>query len=188
MAELAGMIERIARGEAQAFIPYGERQDEIGALARSMALFRDAMRRNSELDQAVSGETEARARRQTQMINEVASFSSEIEATLAELGRIPDHMLDASGKLASVAQDASAKMSRAEAASAEASQNVRDIASAADELSASVNEIDRQVTQARQRRKPRAALKLRRDARRKRRVKSGWSVRRRRTRARARGP
>jgi methyl-accepting chemotaxis protein len=131
--------------------------------------------------------TERIARGEAQAFNDVASFSSEIEATLAELGRIPDHMLDASGKLASVAQDASAKMSRAEAASA-ASQNVRDIASAADELFASVNEIDRQVTQARQRRKPRAALKLRRDARRKRRVKSGWSVRRRRTRARARGP
>ena len=56
-------------------------------------------------------------------------------------------MLAASTQLTAAADSASSKTSRAEEASSEASANVRDIASAADELSASVNEIDRQVAQ-----------------------------------------
>ena len=57
-------------------------------------------------------------------------------------------MLAASTQLAGAADDASRQAPSAPtAASAEASANVRDIASAADELSASVMEIDRQVAQ-----------------------------------------
>src|SRR3974390_3180430 len=147
LAELAAMTERIARGEAQVAIPHTDRQDEIGAVARRMALFQDAMRRNTELNQTVSGETETRTRCQSQTTNEIARFSAHVEASLAELGRISEHMLQASSKLATVADEASTKMACAEAASSEASENVRDIASAADELTASVNEIDRQVAQ-----------------------------------------
>src|SRR5262249_15322021 len=53
----------------------------------------------------------------------------------------------ASAHLLEAANDAASRTSGATAASAEASSNVRDIASAADELAASVMEIDRQVAQ-----------------------------------------
>ena len=51
-----------------------------------------------------------RAQRQEQMSNEISRFSAEVEATLAELGRISDQMLAASSQLAgcrrrSVGQD-----------------------------------------------------------------------------------
>jgi methyl-accepting chemotaxis protein len=147
LADLAQMTGRIAGGDAEVAIPHRDRGDEIGALARAMAVFQDAMRRNAELNRAVSGETEEKARRQTAVTKEIARFSSQIETTLAELGRISDQMLAASRALAGAAADATAKTECADAASAEASANVRDIASAADELSASVNEIDRQVAQ-----------------------------------------
>jgi methyl-accepting chemotaxis protein len=68
-----------------------------------------------------------------------------VEAMLAEPGRISE--LASSSKLGTSADHASGKTARAEELSAEASANVRDIASADDELSASVNEIDRQVAQ-----------------------------------------
>src|SRR3974390_1055689 len=65
LAELAAMTKRIACGEAHGAILHRDRQDEIGAVARSMALFQDAMRRNTELTQTVFGETETRTRRQS---------------------------------------------------------------------------------------------------------------------------
>ena len=71
-------------------VPYGERGDEIGALARSIAVFQDAMRRNEELNQMVVDDAQARARRQERMSAEIARFSADVEATLAELGRISD--------------------------------------------------------------------------------------------------
>ena len=147
LADITRVTEQVAAGEAGVSIPFAERGDEIGALARSIGVFKQAMRHNEELNRTVVDDAQARAHRQEQMSGEIALFSSDVESTLAELGRISDQMMEASGQLAGAADDASAKTARAEAASAEASSNVRDIASAADELSASVNEIDRQVAQ-----------------------------------------
>ncbi|MBI2713283.1 MAG: HAMP domain-containing protein [Rhizobiales bacterium] len=147
LAEITRVTEQVAGGDATVTIPFIDRGDEIGALARSIGVFQQAMRHNEELNRTVVDDADTRARRQEQMSNEIARFSADVEATLAELGRISDQMLAASSQLASAADDASAKTARAEAASSEASANVRDIASAADELSASVNEIDRQVAQ-----------------------------------------
>jgi len=146
LGEITRMTEAIASGSRDA-VPFHERSDEIGALARSVGVFQQAMRHNEELNRAVISEGDARERRQQEMSKEIARFSAEVEATLSELGRISDQMLGASTQLAAAADNASVKTTRAEDASSEASANVRDIASAADELSASVNEIDRQVAQ-----------------------------------------
>jgi methyl-accepting chemotaxis protein len=147
IAGITRVTEAVAAGDASIAVPYSERSDEIGALARSIAVFQRAMRNNEELNSTVRSDAEMRTQRQEKMSNQISQFSAEVEATLAELGRISDQMLESSSQLAGAADEASAKTASATAASSEASSNVRDIASAADELSASVNEIDRQVAQ-----------------------------------------
>jgi len=147
IADITHITEMVAAGNDSIAIPFSERRDEIGALARTIAVFQRAMRHNQELNRTVRNDAELRTQRQELMSSEVAHFSAEVEATLAKLGRISDQMLAASTQLASTADDASAKTQQAATASADASANVRDIASAANELSASVNEIDRQVAQ-----------------------------------------
>src|SRR6185437_5726955 len=147
IVRITRITEAVAAGDASISVPYSERSDEIGALARSIAVFQRAMRNNEDLNRTVRNDAETRTKRQEKMSSEITGFSAEVEATLAELGRISDQMLAASTQLAGAADEASAKTASATAASSEASSNVRDIASAADELSASVNEIDRQVAQ-----------------------------------------
>jgi methyl-accepting chemotaxis protein len=147
LAGITRITEAVAAGDTKVAVPFRERSDEIGALARSIGVFQLAMHKNEELKRTVVGDAETRAKRQQYTSSEIARFSADVEATLSELGRISDQMLAASTQLAGAADDATAKTARAAAASAEASTNVRDIASAADQLSASVNEIDRQVAQ-----------------------------------------
>ncbi|MGC2042526.1 MAG: HAMP domain-containing methyl-accepting chemotaxis protein [Pseudolabrys sp.] len=147
IADITSITQAVASGDSAIAVPFSDRRDEIGALARSIGVFQKAMRSNEELNRTVINEADLRARRQERMSSEITNFSAEVEATLAELGRISDEMLAASTQLAAAADNASSKTKRAEEASSEASANVRDIASAADELSASVNEIDRQVAQ-----------------------------------------
>jgi methyl-accepting chemotaxis protein len=147
IAGITRVTEAVAAGDALIAVPYSERSDEIGALARSIAVFQRAMRNNEELNRTVRSDAETRTQRQEKISNQISQFSAEVEATLSELGRISDQMLESSSQLAGAADAASAKTASATAASSEASSNVRDIASAADELSASVNEIDRQVAQ-----------------------------------------
>jgi len=146
LATISRVTETVAAGLATT-VPYGERGDEVGALARSIAVFQDAMRRNEELSKMVIDDAQSRTQRQERMSEEIARFSADVEATLAELGRISDEMIAASTQLSGAADHAAECTSGAATASEDASANVRDIASAADELAASVAEIDRQVAQ-----------------------------------------
>jgi methyl-accepting chemotaxis protein len=147
IAAITTVTQAVAAGDSTIDIPFSDRNDEIGALARSIGVFQNAMRTNEDLNRTVRNDASLRARRQQQTSNEIANFSGEVEATLAQLGRISDEMLAASTQLSAAADNALNKTSRAQESSSDASANVRDIASAADELSASVNEIDRQVAQ-----------------------------------------
>jgi methyl-accepting chemotaxis protein len=144
---LSGIIEKVVVGHAEDDIPFSNRNDEIGGLARSIGVFRQAMRENVELSRTIGEDADQRARRQEKMVTEIGRFSQKVETTLAELGRISNEMLAASVQLTNAADHAAVKTSSASAASGEASGNVGDIAAATDELSASVQEIGKQVAQ-----------------------------------------
>jgi len=147
LAEVTRVTEAVAGGDAAVAVPFRDRRDEVGALARSIAVFQDAMRRNVELNKTVLAEASAKVQRQDQIASETARFGTEIEASLSQLNRLFEHMLMASGRLTDAADLASAKTGGAATASGEASANVRDIAAAAEELAVAVSEIDRQVLQ-----------------------------------------
>ena len=147
LADVTRVTEAVAGGDAVLVVPYGDRHDEIGALARSISVFQDAMRRNVELNKTVRMDAEARAQQQERISGEIGQFGIEIELSLSELGRLFEHMLAASSQLTEVADLASTKTASVATSSDEASANVREIASAAEELAVSVAEIDRQVAQ-----------------------------------------
>jgi methyl-accepting chemotaxis protein len=169
LADISRVTEAVAGGDATIRVPHAARHDEIGALARSIGVFQQALRRNAELQEEVLAESkskaqrdideanaraerermdaDARTRRQEALAAEIASFGTDLDATLRELGLISDDVLGTSGHLAATATDASTRTSDVAAASAEASDNVRDVATAAEQLAAAVMEIDRQVNQ-----------------------------------------
>src|SRR4029453_16379052 len=137
----------VAAGELQQTVPYVRRRDEVGALARSIEVFQDTMRRNEMLGRTVREEGQDGTRRQGVRTAEIKRFGAEIEATLADLLTISNRMRSASGALTTAADNAADRTAGAVAASSEASANVHDIASAAEELALSVTEIERQIAQ-----------------------------------------
>jgi methyl-accepting chemotaxis protein len=147
LAAVTRVTEAVAGGDAALTVPFRDRPDEIGALARSIAVFQDAMRRNVELNKTVLADAEAKVQRQEQIAAETTRFGTDIEASLSKLDRLFQQMLSASSLLADAADLASAKTGNAATASGEASANVRDIAAAAEELAVAVSEINRQVVQ-----------------------------------------
>ena len=92
LARITEVTQTVASGKVDIAVPYDTRQDEIGALARSIAVFQDAMRHNVDLNKTVVADAETRAQRQQQVSTEINRFSADVEATLAELGRIADEM------------------------------------------------------------------------------------------------
>jgi methyl-accepting chemotaxis protein len=148
LARITGITERVADGATEIVVPHRDRRDEIGALARSIAIFQAAMRHNRELNRVVSGDVEARAQRQERIAAEIERFSAEVETTLGELLKLSEDVRHGSKDMARAVEVTSQRTARATAASTEATANVREIASAADELASSVMEIERQVGQA----------------------------------------
>jgi methyl-accepting chemotaxis protein len=146
LADVTRVTIAVADGAVLA-IPYRDRSDEIGALARSISVFQDAMQGNIELNKTVASDAEAKAQTQERISLEIKRFGTEIESSLSELGQLFDRMLAESAMLTEVAHVASVKTVSAAKASGEASANVGEIASAAEELAHSVDEIDRQVAQ-----------------------------------------
>jgi methyl-accepting chemotaxis protein len=147
LAAVTHATEAVAGGDATLAVPYRDRSDEIGALARSIAVFQDAMRRNVELNKTVLAEADAKVQRQEQIAADTARFGTDVEVSLSKLDRLFQQMLSASSLLADAADLASDKTGGAATAAGEASANVRDIAAAAEELAVAVSEINRQVVQ-----------------------------------------
>src|SRR5262245_34432295 len=117
LGEITRVTEAVADGAAHVTVPHGHRGDEIGALARSIAVFQDAMRRNVELNRTVADEASARAQRQERIASDIETFGGDIEKMVAELAAISEQMLGASGHLAQVADNASKRTAGAATAS-----------------------------------------------------------------------
>jgi methyl-accepting chemotaxis protein len=169
LADITRIIEAVAGGDNAVSVPHATRQDEIGALARSISVFQQAMRRNGELQEEILAESkfkaqrdveeantraanerrdaDARARRHEALAAEISRFGTDIETSLRGLGQISHQVLATSAHLAETADSTSSRTSDVAHASAEASANVRDVATAAEQLAAAVMEIDRQVNQ-----------------------------------------
>ncbi len=147
LAAITRSTEQIVHGQTDLVVPYRDRRDEIGALANSIGAFQAAMRRNAELNQIVSGDADARKKRADQIATHIESFSADVDATLREFMKMSGRAKKAATELAQAVDITVDRTGRATQSSEESNTNVRDIASAADELAMSVLEIERQVSQ-----------------------------------------
>ena len=84
---------------------------------------------------------------QDQIAADIESFSADVDATLREFMKMSSRAKKAATELAQAVDITVDRTGRATQSSEESNTNVRDIASAADELAMSVLEIERQVSQ-----------------------------------------
>jgi methyl-accepting chemotaxis protein len=140
-------IKQVAEGTEGVEVPHTERQDEIGALARAIGIFQEAMERNRNLNSQVLMDSKARDERTRQIETSVESFRGAIGSVLGAVNDNASAMRDTARSISGVASDASGRANAAARATEQASSNVFAVASAAEELSTSIEEIGRQVRQ-----------------------------------------
>jgi methyl-accepting chemotaxis protein len=140
-------IKRVAEGAEGVEVPHADRGDEIGALARAIQIFKDAMDRNRNLNSQVLADSRARDQRARQIEASVDDFREAMGGVLRAVTDSATSMRGTAQTIASVSSDASGRAVAASGATEQASNNVSAVASAAEELSASVEEIGRQVRQ-----------------------------------------
>lgn len=140
-------IKQVAEGAEGIEVPHTGRQDEIGALARAIRIFQEAMDRNRNLSSQALLDSKAREERTRQIEASVESFRDAIGSVLSAVNDSASGMRDTAQSISGVAGVASGRASAAAHATEQASSNVSAVASAAEQLSASIEEIGRQVRQ-----------------------------------------
>jgi methyl-accepting chemotaxis protein len=146
---LSGLKARMATlsvGELDAVVADTARQDEIGEMARTVQVFKDAMIETSRLRQQQS---ERDAQQAQQRKREMSALADQFEGTVGEIIQMVSSAsteLEASANgLSKTADKAETVSSRAATASEEASTNVRLVASASDAMASSIGDISKQV-------------------------------------------
>jgi len=136
----------LASGRTDVEVQHADRDDEIGAIARTIDIFKNNRIEHHQLEAArVSAEKVAMDRRKAELNQFVEDFR-------AKIGGIIERVLNSSGQFERDAQQLSvtahstAEMSGHSAgASRQASEHVRAAAAASNELSQSIDEISRRV-------------------------------------------
>jgi methyl-accepting chemotaxis protein len=136
----------LAEGRTDVEVAYADRSDEIGAIARTIGIFKNNRIERRQLEaERINAEKLAVEQRKTELNQFVEDFR-------AKIGGIIEQVLKSSGQFEKDAQQLSvtahstAEMSGQSAdASRQASEHVRSAATASSELSQSIVEISRQV-------------------------------------------
>ncbi|UPY38496.1 methyl-accepting chemotaxis protein [Sediminicoccus sp. KRV36] len=144
---MTAAMSGLAAGRLETEIPARDRKDEIGAMSAAVQVFKDNALAVRRLEQetatlAAATETEKKAAMDRMahdfeatiggIVENVASASSEMEASAQSLTRIAERTSGQAGIVLTATEEASA--------------NVQTVAAASEELASTVNEIARQVS------------------------------------------
>jgi methyl-accepting chemotaxis protein len=145
---LRDTTERLARGDLAAVSGFADRHDEIGALAKALEVFREQAIAKARIEDEQRDQRDRAEQRRTTVEGHIHAFDTQVSSALSALGQASTQMDETSTSMIQTAERSANGVRSAEGAAGEASHNVSGIAAATEELSASIAEIGRQVTQA----------------------------------------
>ncbi|MBA5777179.1 methyl-accepting chemotaxis protein [Stappia sp. F7233] len=145
LAELSVVARRIAEGDLEIEVGSRDRSDEIGEMARSIEVFKEnAVERERLAAERKVGHI-ARESRQKAIDDLIANFRNEMQTVLSSVEENLSRVGGLSESLTGLAAAAANRGQEATHESTRASENVQAVASATEELNASIEEIARQV-------------------------------------------
>jgi methyl-accepting chemotaxis protein len=142
---LTEAMGKLADGDVTVEIPARERRDEIGRMAAAVQVFKDNAIRAAELAEATRREQEAKAARAQRLEALSRRFDENVTGLLQEVNAAADGMKAMAEAMTTVAAETSAKSTAVNEAAQSAAANVSTVASATDQLAASVGEIGTRV-------------------------------------------
>ncbi|OAN49211.1 hypothetical protein A6A04_03600 [Paramagnetospirillum marisnigri] len=148
---MTGVMSTLARGELAIAIPGADRGDEVGAMARSVQVFKEQLAEAERL-RALQEQERARAEREkvTALQTMAETVERETRAAVESIAEMTRRMADNANGMADSAGAVGNNSQSVAAAAAQALANAQTVAAAAEELSASIREIANQVGSASQ--------------------------------------
>ena len=145
IASIVTPMQALGKGDLSAEVLHQGEKTEIGAMADTLQVFKEALIAKKAADEAAAADAEAKIERGRRVDAITSSFEAMIGEIVQTVSSASTQLEASAGTLSSTAERSQQLTTTVAAASEEASTNVQSVASATEELSSSVNEISRQV-------------------------------------------
>jgi methyl-accepting chemotaxis protein len=144
--KICNVMDLLANGNYGVKVPFAERQNEIGRIARSLAVFKDRLL-DAERLRTEREETTARAMAERKSaLNDIAEeFEKSVGRIVTGSSLAAIEMQRSAQSLSTIAKETTRQSSTVAAAAQQTTANVQTVASAAEELAASGQEISQQI-------------------------------------------
>jgi methyl-accepting chemotaxis protein len=142
---VTSQIMELAEGNPDQLIKGVERKDELGDIARAVAVCCDNRKDQMRLEQQQGEEQVARQQRVEHISSLIDGFRTTSAELLTKMTDANRSLLDTAGVLENVASTSAEQASGAASSSQVASDNAQSVASATEELTSSTHEISEQV-------------------------------------------
>ena len=145
IASIITPMQALGKGDLTAQVPHQGEKTEIGAMADTLQLFKQALIAKKAADEAAAVEANAKIERGRRVDGITRDFEAMIGEIVDTVSTASTQLESSAGTLTATAERSRELTTVVAAASEEASTNVQSVASATEEMASSVNEISRQV-------------------------------------------
>ncbi|KMO43129.1 hypothetical protein VQ02_00915 [Methylobacterium variabile] len=147
IGQLSGAMRALAGGDLATEVPARGRRDEIGAMAGTVQVFREALVAKDEADRAASREAAAKAERVARLDAVTRAFEANVVAMTETLGQAASGMEATARTMSKAAETTNGRSTEVAGAAEQTLANVQMVAAASEELSVSIGGIAAQVAQ-----------------------------------------
>jgi methyl-accepting chemotaxis protein len=138
---------RLSQGDLAIDTPYTERGDEVGALARSLQVFKDnALKMEAMRKEQEAAERKATEDRRAALLSMADELDRAVAGVVGVLADAAGNMKSAATGMNNLTEQSSRQAASIAEGSHEASESVQTVAAATEELTAAIGEINQQVT------------------------------------------
>src|SRR5260221_5412280 len=145
IAAVVSPMQALGGGDLTAQVPHQGEKTEIGAMADTLQVFKQALIAKKAADEAAAIDAEAKIERGRRVDGITRDFESMIGEIVETVSSASSQLEASAGTLTATAERSRELTTRVAAAAEERSTNVQSVASATEEMASSVNEISRQV-------------------------------------------
>jgi methyl-accepting chemotaxis protein len=145
VVEIAAALRRLAGGDLAVETSYAGRRDEIGAIADTLAVFKETATAAEKLTAERERQREQQEKRAQRLAELAHEFDRQATGVLETVTHAAAELQSTATAMAGEAEQTTRQSSAAMAAAEQAAHNVNTVASAAEQLASSVEEIGRQM-------------------------------------------
>lgn len=146
ISAMSRSMQELAKGNLSVSIPGTERHDEIGDMAASVQVFKENALETKRLqEEQVLAEKRAIEDKKRLMQEMADQFDAQVSGTIQSLAVAAEKLQDASKNMEHTAHQTQESSNSVAAAAEETSTNVSTVASATEEMTASAQEISKQI-------------------------------------------